>query len=81
VIVDAAGATAKIKVLRGLLPICGHCKKIRDDQGLLGADRGVHRPELRGALLPRRLPACLQKHYPEVADEPPVEPLGSRKRG
>lgn len=26
-------ALASIKTLRGLLPICSHCKKIRDDQG------------------------------------------------
>jgi len=26
-------ALAKIKTLRGLLPICSHCKKIRDDKG------------------------------------------------
>lgn len=26
-------ANAKIKTLRGILPICGYCKKIRDDQG------------------------------------------------
>ncbi len=26
-------ALAKVKVLRGLLPICANCKKIRDDQG------------------------------------------------
>jgi transcriptional regulator with GAF, ATPase, and Fis domain len=27
-------ATEKLKVLRGLLPICSHCKKIRDQTGL-----------------------------------------------
>jgi hypothetical protein len=26
-------AVAKIKVLSGLIPICSHCKKIRDDKG------------------------------------------------
>lgn len=26
-------ALAEVKNLKGLLPICGHCKKIRDDQG------------------------------------------------
>ena len=26
-------ALAQVKALRGLLPICSHCKKIRDDQG------------------------------------------------
>ena len=26
-------AMAEIKVLRGIIPICMHCKEIRDDQG------------------------------------------------
>ena len=33
VVVDLQDALANVKVLRGLLPICAHCKKIRDDQG------------------------------------------------
>ncbi len=32
-IVELQEALAKIKTLRGLIPICAHCKKIRDDQG------------------------------------------------
>ena len=32
----------EIKVLRGLLPICADCKKIRDDEGKWWPDRGVH---------------------------------------
>ena len=32
-IAELQGALAKIKTLRGLLPICAWCKKIRDDQG------------------------------------------------
>ncbi len=30
---DLQKALSKVKTLRGLLPICTHCKKIRDDQG------------------------------------------------
>lgn len=30
---DLQDALAKVKVLSGLLPICSHCKKIRDDTG------------------------------------------------
>jgi hypothetical protein len=30
---DLQGALEECKVLRGILPICAHCKKIRDDQG------------------------------------------------
>ncbi|MFZ1377400.1 MAG: hypothetical protein WAS25_12480 [Geothrix sp.] len=30
---DLTQALTEVKNLKGLLPICGHCKKIRDDQG------------------------------------------------
>ena len=30
---DLTHALAEVKNLKGMLPICGHCKKIRDDQG------------------------------------------------
>ncbi len=30
---DLRGALAKIKTLRGIIPICAKCKKIRDDKG------------------------------------------------
>ena len=32
-ILELQEALANIKALRGLLPICAYCKKIRDDQG------------------------------------------------
>ncbi|MBU0544541.1 MAG: hypothetical protein KKH97_04280 [Proteobacteria bacterium] len=32
-IVELKNALAKVKTLSGLLPVCSHCKKIRDDKG------------------------------------------------
>lgn len=32
-VLDLQDALTKVKTLSGLLPICAHCKKIRDDQG------------------------------------------------
>ncbi len=32
-IIELKNALAKVKTLSGLLPICSHCKKIRDDKG------------------------------------------------
>jgi hypothetical protein len=32
-ILELRDAMSKVKLLRGLLPICASCKKIRDDQG------------------------------------------------
>jgi len=46
-------AQQEIKVLKGLLPICSWCKKIRDDGGYCGP-RQVAEVKLRGPRLRRR---------------------------
>jgi len=64
---DLQEALNQVKTLSGLLPICAHCKKIRDDQGYwreveiyiekhsdVGFSHGI-------------CPECLEKHYPEIA--------------
>ena len=33
VVQDLQKALSEVKTLQGILPICSHCKKIRDDQG------------------------------------------------
>jgi ABC-type multidrug transport system fused ATPase/permease subunit len=63
----------EIKTLQGILPICLHCKKIRDDDGYWQAvDQYIHtRTDVRfsHALCPE----CMKKHYPEYTDENPTE--------
>ncbi|HRW78857.1 MAG TPA: hypothetical protein P5207_09340 [Candidatus Sabulitectum sp.] len=63
----------EIKTLRGILPICLHCKKIRDDDGYWQAvDQYIHsrtEAEFSHALCPD----CLKKHYPEYSDKEPTE--------
>lgn len=61
-------ALREVKQLSGLLPICAHCKKIRDDQGYwhqveayIGDHAGV---EFSHGLCPD----CLAKFYPEYHD-------------
>ncbi len=62
-------AMANIKHLSGLLPICAHCKQIRDDRGYwqqLDKYVGEHSMvEFSHSLCPQ----CVQKLYPEIADE------------
>lgn len=58
-------ALNKVKTLRGLLPICASCKKIRDDQGYWqGVDDYIRQHSLvefsHGIC-----PACAKKLYPE----------------
>ena len=69
-------AFADVKTLSGLLPICANCKKIRDDKGYwsnveqyLGAHTDA---EFSHGLCPD----CMQKLYPELAEEEPPPPKG-----
>ncbi|MBU1156154.1 MAG: DUF3365 domain-containing protein [Proteobacteria bacterium] len=60
-------ARQEARTLSGLLPICSHCKKIRDDQGewqvLEQYIAGHSEADFSHGLCPD----CLTEHYPEVA--------------
>ncbi len=62
-------AEAELRMLRGILPICAHCKRIRNDQGgWEGIESYVHRrseAQFRHTICP----SCLQRFYPESAFE------------
>jgi len=59
-------ALVQVKTLQGMLPICAHCKKIRDDQGYwqqLEAYISQH----SGAKFSHGVcPDCLKEHYAEL---------------
>jgi len=58
-------ALAEVKTLSGLLPICSHCKKIRDDKGYWSQiETYIHRHS--GAEFSHSIcPECAKKFYPE----------------
>ena len=56
-------ALANIKTLRGLLPICSHCKKIRDDQGQWHAVEAYMKDRADVDFSHGICPDCLNKHY------------------
>lgn len=58
-------ALSKIKVLSGLLPICSHCKRIRDDKGYWGQLEVYIRDHSNADFSHSICPECAQKHYPE----------------
>lgn len=62
-------AREDIKTLRGLVPVCASCKKIRDDKGFWnGLEKYVE--EHSEVLFTHSLcPACEQKWYPELHPE------------
>ncbi|MBU0992503.1 MAG: methyl-accepting chemotaxis protein [Proteobacteria bacterium] len=66
---DLEKAFNELKILRGLLPICSHCKEIRDDKGVwnkLEAYIGQHsEAEFTHSICPK----CLDRLYPETDDD------------
>ena len=69
VIYELQTALSNIRQLKGLLPICSSCKKIRDDQGYWQrVDKYL--TEHSGAEFSHSIcPDCLKKLYPEHADK------------
>lgn len=59
----------EIKTLRGILPVCSHCRKIRNDAG--GWDHlEVYVREHSEAQFSHGIcDLCLEEHYPEVAED------------
>lgn len=68
-IVELQNALGKIKTLRGLLPICSFCKKIRDDQGYWKQIE-VYMKEHSDANFSHSIcPKCAKKYYPHLYKE------------
>jgi hypothetical protein len=58
-------ALAQVKVLRGILPICANCKKIRDDQGYWKQVESYIRDHSEADFSHSICPECAKKLYPE----------------
>lgn len=61
-------ALTHIKVLQGIIPICMHCKKIRNDAGYWEQVEAYITRNSNALFSHAICPDCLQKHYPE--DDP-----------
>jgi PAS domain S-box-containing protein len=58
-------ALKEIKTLRGILPLCSHCKKIRDDKGYWKkVDVYIHQ-HTEADISHGICPDCAEKYYPE----------------
>lgn len=57
---------ADIKQLRGMLPICMHCKKIRDDQGFWQQVEHYIEHHADVAFSHGICTDCMKKYYPEI---------------
>jgi PAS domain S-box-containing protein len=64
-IVELQEALAKIKTLRGFIPICASCKKVRDDEGYWHQVEVYIRDHSEAEFSHGLCPDCLKKLYPE----------------
>lgn len=62
---ELQSAMSKIKILRGLLPICSHCKKIRDDQGYWKQIETYIQEHSEAEFSHGICQECLEKYYKE----------------
>ncbi len=61
-------ALSQIKTLRGLLPICAHCKKIRNDQGYWQEVDFYIKQHTLADFSHSICPDCFRELYPEYTD-------------
>jgi PAS domain S-box-containing protein len=61
---ELQGALAEVKTLRGILPICMHCKMIRGDEGGVDATRTLHKRAYRSTVQSRDVRAVREEDVP-----------------
>lgn len=59
----------EVKMLSGLLPICAHCKKIRDDAGYWNQLEGYISKHSEATFSHGICPECVEELYPEVMEK------------
>ena len=64
-IAELQGALAQVKTLKGLLPICASCKKIRDDQGYWNQIEDYISRHSKATFSHGICPECAKRLYPE----------------
>ncbi|MBN2526103.1 MAG: MCP four helix bundle domain-containing protein [Deltaproteobacteria bacterium] len=62
-------ALAEIKTLRGIIPVCSNCRKIRDDEGVWKAMEEYLHEHSDASFSHGICPKCLKDFYPDIADE------------
>lgn len=62
-------ALEEIKVLRGIIPICSHCKNVRDDQGYWNRLEEYLTAHSHASLSHGICPECAEKFFPGITEE------------
>ena len=63
---ELKNALGEIKTLRGILPICSHCKNVRDDKGYWRRIEAYIEAHSEADLSHGICPKCAEKYYPGV---------------
>lgn len=61
-------ALEEIKVLRGIVPICSYCKKIRDDSGYWNQLEAYLRDHSEAEFSHGICPDCVRRHFPDMPE-------------
>ena len=56
----------EIKVLQGIIPICSHCKKIRDDKGYWKEVESYISDHSDASFTHGICPECIKELYPKI---------------
>jgi PAS domain S-box-containing protein len=62
---ELAAALSEVRTLRGLLPICMHCKRIRDSDDQWTSVESYVRARTHAVFSHGICPQCLVRHYPD----------------
>jgi len=73
---DLQKALSEVKTLKGILPICASCKKIRDDKGYWNQVESYVREHTEAEFTHGVCPECVKKLYPEFFKEERDKTIG-----
>ncbi len=68
-IVELEDALDHVEQLRGILPICAWCKKVRDDSNYWESVEEYVRKHSKAVFTHSICPECIKKNYPEEAEK------------
>lgn len=72
-------ASNEINELRGIIPICANCKKIRDDKGLWNQVESYFHKHSQAKFTHSICPECKSKLYPDLIDEKELQAISGQK--
>ncbi len=77
---ELRAAIQEVKTLSGLLPICSHCKSIRDDKGYWKHVETYLQAHTGADFSHSICPDCVEKYYPEFAASKSRQPTPAPRR-